>query len=166
LNEEILFFQRQQEKLTIKSPFAGVITAPRLKERTGQYLREGDLICTVEDYSTVEVEITVDEQDLPLVQPGSRVDMKVRALPFHTFEAEVVRIAPVARAEGLIDPTRPPPPSVGLKPNTVVVYCRVNDKDLRPGMTGHARISCGRRNLGDLALEYAVRLFRTEYWLW
>jgi hypothetical protein len=33
-------------------------------------------------------------------------------------------------------------------------------------MTGHARISCGRRNLGALALEYAVRLFRTEYWLW
>jgi biotin carboxyl carrier protein len=166
LQEELRFLESQKGKLTVRSPLKGVITTPRLKEKVGQFLREGDLICTVDEWATLEVEIVMDEQELPHVQAGFPVEMKVRALPFQSFHAEVARIAPIARVEAPADPLRPAPPPSGEKPSTIGVYCHVDGEVLRPGMTGYARISCGRRNLGEMAIEKVVRLVRPEYWLW
>src|SRR5207244_4269888 len=125
IQEELRFLDSQQSKLTVRSPLKGVITTPRLKEKIGQYLKEGDLICTVDDWSTLEAEIVLDEQELPRVQAGFPVEMKVRALPFRSFHAEVARIAPIARVEAPADPTRPPSPA-GEKPSTIGVYCHVD----------------------------------------
>jgi multidrug resistance efflux pump len=167
LSEELRFLESLPGKLAVKSPLAGVVATPRLKERIGQYLREGDLICTVDESSALEVEILLEEQDVPRVRVGRPVQLKARSLPFRTFEAEVTRIAPVARGEVEVDLNKPLPAAVTERPSTVVVYCRVAGEDgLRPGMTGFARITCERRTLGDLALERLLRLVRAEYWWW
>ena len=49
---------------------------------------------------------------------------------------------------------------------TLTVYCRVTDAsaELRPGMTGHARIACGRRPVGAILTDGVYRRLRTEFW--
>jgi hypothetical protein len=37
---------------------------------------------------------------------------------------------------------------------------------LRPGMTGHARIFTGRRPIGQIVANRALRFLRTEFWFW
>jgi hypothetical protein len=37
--------------------------------------------------------------------------------------------------------------------------------DLKPEMTGYARISCGRRPIGEIVLERLLGFLRTEFWL-
>jgi hypothetical protein len=49
LQEEALYLERLQDKLTLSSPVGGVITTPRLKEKAGEYVREGEVICRVEE---------------------------------------------------------------------------------------------------------------------
>jgi hypothetical protein len=68
--------------------------------------------------------------------------------------AQVDRIAPAAGRDDV--------------QSTVTVYCRLEDcpEGLRPGMTGYGRIYTGRRPVGAILLDRALRWLRTECWWW
>jgi putative peptide zinc metalloprotease protein len=154
LEEELRYLTELGVKLAVTSPVAGVITTPRLKEKVGQYLHEGDLIGVVEEPGGLEAEVALPEQDAARVQAGHTVKLKARATPLETVEVPVDRIAPAAgKAE---------------VQSTVTVYCRLGDQaaSLRPGMTGHARIVIGRRPPGRIFLDRALRYLCTEFWSW
>jgi multidrug efflux pump subunit AcrA (membrane-fusion protein) len=152
LQEEARYLEGIQTRLPIRSPVAGVLVTPRLKERVLQYVREGDLICVIEEPAILEAEITIAEQDVARVQLGQRVELKARALPFETISAQVDRIAPAA--------------GHGDVQSTLTVYCRFETTapELRSGMTGHARVYTGQRSVGQVLLDRGLRILRTEFW--
>jgi hypothetical protein len=141
--------------LRITSPVRGVIATPRLREKVGQYLREGDQIGVVEAPEALEAEITVAEQDAGRVRTGQRVELKVRALPFQRFRARVDRITPYAAKAEKEDVQA-----------SLTVYSHLEERatGLRPGMTGHARIACGRKPIGEILYNAVLRVVRTEFW--
>ena len=152
LEEEARYLERLQEQLLVFSPFSGLLTTEHLKEKAGQYFEQGDLICTVEDPTVLEVRLTVSEQDLSRVRLGQTVQLKTRALPFETFTARVDHIAPAA--------------DVGEAQSSVTICCRLSNapQSLLPGMTGYARIETGRRTIGRIGLDRSLRFLRTEFW--
>jgi multidrug efflux pump subunit AcrA (membrane-fusion protein) len=162
--EDLRYLQDVGRRLTVASPVGGVVTTPRPRDRVGRYVQEGDLICVVEEASALEVEVSVAEQDVARVRPGQPVELRARALPLATLRGRVDRVAPAA--------TRPDPgtaaaaPPRGEAPGTVTVYCRLDGgvPGLRPGMTGHARVSCGPRPAGEVLRERVLRVVRTEFW--
>jgi multidrug efflux pump subunit AcrA (membrane-fusion protein) len=110
------------------------------------------LICVVEDPAALEVEVSVAEQDVAGVRPGQEVALKARALPFATFITSVDRVAPAA--------------GKGEVQSSVTIYCRLDNVtgELRPDMTGHARIYTGPRTVGAFVADRALRFLRTEFW--
>jgi putative peptide zinc metalloprotease protein len=150
--EELAFLEEQKSKLPLFSRVDGVITTPHLQDRIGEYIEQGGLVCDIEEASSLEVEICIPEDRISEVAAGQCVDLKARALPYETFEAKVERIAPAATS--------------GDHQSTVTVYCRlVNESTaLKPEMTGHARIYCGKKPLGEIGLDYVLRFIRTEFW--
>ena len=44
---------------------------PRFREKMGQYLKEGDLICEIEDPDSMELEVPMDEQDVARIAPDA-----------------------------------------------------------------------------------------------
>ena len=70
LDAEATYLEALQKKEPVFSPAAGVITTPLSKEKVGQYLREGDLICVVEESAGLEAEIALTEQDVARVRRG------------------------------------------------------------------------------------------------
>ncbi len=152
LQEEVRYLAQLESKLLVHSPVSGLITTARLKEKVGQFLVEGDPICLVAEPDKLEAEIAVAEQDVARLQVGQPVQLKVRALPFESFHAAVTRIAPSATRADV--------------QGTVTVYCRIDnmDAELRPEMSGYARISTGRRPIGAVASNRALRYLRTEFW--
>ena len=154
LNEELRYVEAVQDRIILRSPTAGLITTPRMKEKNGQYFEKGAIICVVEDASTPEIEVALAEEDEARVQSGQRISLKARSLPFRTFEARVERKAPSAvTAEGRTQPT-------------VTAYCRLEgtDSSLLPGMTGYARIYCGESSLASILTIRSIRFLRTEFW--
>ena len=150
--EETRYLRDLEQRLSLCSPVDGSIITPRLKEKIGTYFPEGELICEIEDPQTLEVVITLDEEQAADVQPGQNVRLKARALPFEIFEAQVERIAPRAVAGDL--------------QSTVTVYCQMSEStvELRSGMTGHARIVYSESPLGVILVKRCLRLVRTEFW--
>jgi putative peptide zinc metalloprotease protein len=135
LEESLSYLRKISDKVKVQSSIAGVITTPYLKEKIGSYVKEGDLICEVENTRNLEVEIPLLEQEVGYVEVGCDVELKARALPFETLKAKVHRIAPAA--------AKPEKPELApATQNTLTVYCRLDDSTvkLHPGMTGYARI--------------------------
>src|SRR5262249_46220104 len=151
LREEIQHLEEQRGKREVFSPIPGQVTTPRLKERVGQYLREGDLIGVVEARADLELEIVLAEQDVARVRPGQAVRLKARALPYRTFLSTVDRVAPSGVR--------------GEAQSSVTAYCRLEraPDELRTEMTGHARIDTGRRPIGVILVDKVLRFVRTEF---
>jgi putative peptide zinc metalloprotease protein len=131
---------------------AGLIITPHLKDKVGSFLREGDLITHIEDASRLEAEITLNEQEVGGLQVGQRVELKVRALPYQTFTAQVTRIAPSAVP--------------GAAQSTLTIYCQFDSPtpELRPNMTGYARIYTGSKSIAGVLGDRLFRFLRTEWW--
>jgi multidrug resistance efflux pump len=154
LQEEARSLEGLQEKQLVPSPVQGLLTTPRLQDKIGQYFREGELICLIEEPGRLEAEILLPNEDVSHVRPGQRVELRARTEPFQAFKSEVDRIAPRAV------------PGDEKRNSAVTAYCRVGNPsgNLRPGMIGYARIYCDRRRVGQILLERALRFLRTEFW--
>jgi putative peptide zinc metalloprotease protein len=152
LREEIRHLEEQRRKQAVFSPVPGLVTTARLREKVGQYLHEGDLICVVEEPGGLEAEITLAEQEVARVRAGQAVELKARALPFETYATRVDRVAPAAGR--------------GDVQSSVTVYCRLDHAppSLRPGMTGYGRVYTGPRSVGAVLVDRVLRFVRTEFW--
>jgi putative peptide zinc metalloprotease protein len=152
LDEERQYLEELRDRVIVRSAICGLMVTPRMKEKIGQFVHEGDLIGVVEEPANSDVEIAIAEQDVGRIKVGDEAILKARALPFETFTIAVNRIAPAA--------------DQGDVQNSVTVYCRLSElpEKLRPGMTGYARIQTGSRPIGEILLKRLLRFVRTEFW--
>jgi multidrug efflux pump subunit AcrA (membrane-fusion protein) len=136
--------EEQVRASEIKSPISGIVTT--VKSDTN--------FLTIENIDTVRVMIHLSEKDMDVVKPGLRVKTKVRSYPFTSFYGEVTR---VSHQSENID-TR----------QVFLVTSKVGNQDylLRPGMTGHAKIYCGKRSLINILTRKIIRYLRVEIWSW
>lgn len=150
--------QDQIERLVIRSPHAGVITTPRLKEKIGQYVNKGDLIAEVHDLRQLTVEIEVPERDIGPVRVGQPVYLKARAYPGETFRGVVTGIAPAMRESDATTPV--------IKTVRVATVIDNAEQKLKTRMTGYAKIDCGTRRLIEVLTHGVVGALRVEVWSW
>lgn len=89
--------QSDLESLEIKAPFDGAVVDAPLK--AGQSVAEGAALITLTDPHKLEAQVTVVEEDLPLVLPGQAVQLFFDAVPEANVTGKVARIVP-RRASG------------------------------------------------------------------
>lgn len=128
----------------ITSPIDGIVTS----------VKTGSEILHVARIDTMRVRIPVPEKEISPVVPGRMVKFRTRSYPGITFHGEVTIVAEQTEAGQ-------------LQPIFVVTAVAPNpDRLLKPGMTGHAKIYCGKRPAYKILLWRIVRWFRVEFWGW
>ncbi|HQZ68231.1 MAG TPA: efflux RND transporter periplasmic adaptor subunit [Planctomycetaceae bacterium] len=154
VSHELTYLKAQNEKLRLRATTSGIFSAPRLKERIGQVAFQDSLFGTIEKPETSRVEISVSEDEAAHLKPGQPVSLKVRAIPFETFEATVEGISATALK------------AVTTSDKIVVVHCQIRNPDgrLKSGMTGSGRITRGWNSIGMIMIGRGVRYIRTEFW--
>jgi HlyD family secretion protein len=152
LCEELKYLQQVEQRSPVRAEVGGLMITPRLAEKVGQYFREGDLICTIEESQVLQAEIALPEQEMLRVRQGQKVELKFPASPYKKITGGVERIAPSATTAEIN--------------STVTIYCNLNEtpSELRPGLSGYARICCGKRPIAMVVGERIMRSLRTEYW--
>jgi multidrug resistance efflux pump len=153
LQAELARLDDQLERTKIYASVSGTLTTYRFEEKVGDYLEEGAEVCEIANYDRVVLEMPVSEKDMDVVAMDKPLKFKVRGYPFRSFHAKVDEIAPVATPSG--------------KSSTVMVRAYVDNQDkvLKPGMTGVAKIYCGTSFVGNVLVRDLVRFIRTEFWL-
>ncbi|MFN7140536.1 MAG: efflux RND transporter periplasmic adaptor subunit [Limisphaerales bacterium] len=83
----------------ILAPMSGTVTDRFVYE--GQYVREGDRLFEIADFSTMWFRFDAYEQDLPWLKLGQKVEVSTPAVPDRTLQGEITFIDP-----NVNDPTR------------------------------------------------------------
>lgn len=154
LRASLAFLTQQIGRTNIRSPIDGVVSSHRLGDRLKEYLETGDEICEIVSCDRMLLEMPVSEKDIVDVREGMGVKLKARSLPALSFGGRVVSVPPVA---------------VDRMNRTVLIVTAEVDNPrhlLKPGMTGTARIYCGKRSLIDLLTRKIIRFVRVEFWWW
>jgi len=79
------------EQRQLAAPFAGTIGLPRVD--LGQYVAPGTIVATLQDISSMRVDFSLPEQDLPLLSIGQRIEVQIEGLD-ETFPGELTGIDP------------------------------------------------------------------------
>ncbi len=137
----------------IYASIAGTLTTYRFKEKIGEYLEEGADVCEIVNDDQVVLEMPVAEKDIDIIELGQDVKFKVRGYPSRSFRATVDEIAPVATTDGNV--------------STILLRAYIDNEDrvLKPGMTGVAKVYCGMSFVANVLTRDIVRFIRTEFWL-
>ena len=141
-------------KVTITSPFAGVVTRRNIEEGEtvviGTMNNAGTVLATIADLSVIEAEVEVDETDIPSIQLGQTAAVTIDALPDQVFSGIVTEIgnSPIQAAQG-----------AGTQATNFKVVVTLDDEipSVRPGFTCTADITTAiRENAVAIPIQAAT----------
>jgi multidrug efflux pump subunit AcrA (membrane-fusion protein) len=156
LGVELANAHREVELTVLRAPVEGKVVTPYVDQRVGQFLKKGDLLATIQDARTVEVEIQVPEGDIPEVKKGARARMAAWSYPNTTFTGHVLSVGTVATLD----------PIYQIMVVRVVVQIPNPDDLLKADMTGYAKIEAGTKPMWDVLSRRLLRWIKIEVWSW
>ncbi|MFN3651030.1 MAG: PqqD family peptide modification chaperone [Armatimonadota bacterium] len=151
---EIERVERKIRQTQVTAPISGVISSPRLHEKRGLKLNRGQTLAWIDRVETLTAKVLVDEKEMGEIRRGLPVQLRVGAYPDRLFEGHVTDVSPR------------PVKSNGRGAYEIRLQVENPEGDLRPGITGHAKIICGERPLREVAFRRVYRYIRTEVWTW
>ncbi|PYK99362.1 MAG: hypothetical protein DME19_08895, partial [Verrucomicrobia bacterium] len=164
------YLEEQIRLVRIVSPASGTVATPsrQLKEMARHLVKKGDLIAKVFEMKTIEAETPVSEKEIADVKAGQTVALKVRAYPDLTFYGQVISIATTTTQTSSEGKEASSIAAEEFSGKTVLVTTRIDNGALllKPGMTGSAKILCGRHRIIDLIARRIARTFKVEFWSW
>ncbi len=151
----------QVDALAVRTPIAGTVLTPRLRQSIGAYVEAGDEIAQIGDLSSFRARVYLPEALIRKVRPGARVAVQPQGF-VGSVSGEVVAIAPAPAAM----PTGVPQATSGLQapayyPVTVLI---AEAAGLRDGQTGAAKILVQRRSLAGFAASEVLDFLGRKVW--
>jgi multidrug resistance efflux pump/putative methionine-R-sulfoxide reductase with GAF domain len=152
LRRELALLDEELGLTTVRAPAAGTVLTPRVEERVGTSLAEGDELLVLGRTDTLELEFGVDQRDVLRIHVGQEVRLRVDALPSRTFTGRVSSIAQLPRDED----GRVRFPVRAAVPN--------QEGLLKAEMAAHARVLTEPASLVERTLRGPVRWARLVWW--
>ncbi|HTA58516.1 MAG TPA: efflux RND transporter periplasmic adaptor subunit [Candidatus Baltobacteraceae bacterium] len=157
-------YSEMDKALELSSPIDGTVVTPRAQDLSGVYLNPGQQLLEVADLSALRARIYVPEHEMYKLQPGARARLQVDGfLRKWTANSAAIGARPVEMPGGLSGNNG----LNGVSPlHFYLVDLEVANQDfqLRPGMTGMARIYGQRRSLAGLGWEWTSNFWGRKLW--
>ncbi|MCK4386284.1 MAG: efflux RND transporter periplasmic adaptor subunit, partial [candidate division Zixibacteria bacterium] len=146
------FLEAQISAFQIKSPISGVVTSLGFEKKIPPSANSWGL--SIANLDTMLVVIKAREKHLDILKEGQNVKLKVKSYPFSSFWGRVTKISQKAEKD--------------QAKNVFRVICKIENQNhlLKPGMSGYAKICCGKRSIFNLLTRRIVSYFRVEVWSW
>jgi multidrug resistance efflux pump len=153
LQREVDVLEQQIRATVIRSAIDGVVLTARPEERVGTHADPGELLLVVGRTDSLELDLTVEQQDVDLVHVGDEVRLRVDAMPQRTFVGRVVALPPVTLGTATASPRFP---VRAIVPNEQGL--------LRPGMTSYVRVLTAPASVAGRVLRSPIRAVRLLWW--
>jgi Multidrug resistance efflux pump len=154
LNKRLLYYQENLLLTKLVSPITGQIATPYIENKVGIVLEESDPFCVIQDSRTILAEIQLPESEISEVKIGAKVSLKPSAYYIRYFNGKIVSIAPRVNEANLGKMVR----VLSEVPNP--------DLELKPDMTGEAKIEGEWKPVIVAFTRPIVRFFTVEVWSW
>jgi hypothetical protein len=156
----------RQENLLIRSPFAGRVLTPRLRDLERRFVAAGSLLAQVGDCRTLVAELPVSERRIGDVSSGAAVRAFLPQRPLSPVHGRIASISFAAldrptTAVGLSDPAGRPG-----RPERFVALAEFENPDgaLKPGDLVRAKIASARASYAARSWRVVRRWIQTIAW--
>jgi multidrug efflux pump subunit AcrA (membrane-fusion protein) len=149
---QLEMLDQQLARTQLTAPFDGVVVAGDLSQSIGSSSRRGDVLFEIAPLDAYRLTLMVDESQIAEIKVGQQGLFLSGALPDKTYDFEISKITPVAKA---------------LEGSTVFeVEARLlaSTELLRPGMDGLGKIDAGERNLLWIWTRSFTHWLRITFW--
>jgi biotin carboxyl carrier protein len=142
--------QLQRSQLT--APFDGVVIKGDLAQNLGAPVHKGEVLMLLSPSDSYRLIVEVDEADIAAVHPGQQGRLALAARPEEPLRFTTRRIVPLATAAD------------GRNYFEVEAALAQRLPELRPGLSGVAKIEVGQRSLAWLLFHRAAAWLRLALW--
>lgn len=152
LNVRAQLLAARREQIRITAPIDGVLLAGDLKRNTGSPLRIGQTLFEISPLDRLAANVQIPAHALEQVETGMAVVLQFESLPNRRYETNLNRIRP--RAE------------IIANENVFIGEADVLNQsgELKPGMTGTAKVRGPRRRVGWILFHRAWHALRIALW--
>ncbi|MDB5751726.1 MAG: hypothetical protein JWP65_2147 [Ramlibacter sp.] len=144
--------QTQLDRSRLVAPFDGIVIKGDLAPNLGAPVQKGEVLMVLAPGDSFRLIVEVDESDIAAVRPGQQGQLALAARPEQPLRFTTRRIVPVATAAD------------GRNYFEVEATPIGQPADLRPGLSGVAKIEVGQRSLGWLLFHRAADWLRLAVW--
>lgn len=148
------YYRHQMEATEVRSPIAGRVVSGTLMYAVGDHLKPEDPLMTIEDNTSLLVQIKIPETDIALLPEVSEVRLRAWSMPETSFTGNIQHVAPAAETGGTGRVVR------------VQVSFDNSKLKLPSALTGYAKVNCGEMPLLLAFTRMFVRFFMVEVWSW
>lgn len=154
----------QVAALQVASPISGILATPRLRDRVGSFVQEGDVLANVDDAGILKARIFIPEFQVQRIRPGAPASLKLES-SFQPIRGQVSSIAPVSSelAPGLAQEEK----YKGMSPPSYYVATVLLSNAggmMRPGMSGDAKIQVRRQSVAGFAWGTVRKFLQRKVW--
>jgi len=144
--------ETQLERSQLVAPFDGIVIKGDLTQSLGAPVRKGEVLMVLSPSDRFRLIVEVDETDIAAVRPGQQGQLALAARPDQPLAFTTRRIVPLATAAD------------GRNYFEVEASLDTPQADLRPGLSGVAKIAAGHRPLAWLLFHRAADWLRIALW--
>ncbi|HET8747857.1 MAG TPA: HlyD family efflux transporter periplasmic adaptor subunit [Ramlibacter sp.] len=144
--------EAQLQRARIEAPFDGIVIKGDLSQNLGAPVQRGEVLMVLAPSDSFRLILEVDEADVAAVRIGQRGELALAAQPDRTLPFVTRRIVPVASAAD------------GRNFFEVEAALEETPPQLRPGLSGVAKVEAGSRALGWLLAHRALDWLRLAWW--
>jgi putative peptide zinc metalloprotease protein len=154
----------QVAALQVASPISGVVATPRLQDRVGSFVHEGDELAEVQDASTLRARIFIPDFEIQRLGVGAPASLKLESL-FQPIRGNVISIAPAFSelAPGLVHEEK----YKGIAPPSYYVATVLIANPggmIRSGMVGDAKVEVRRQSVVGFVWEDVREFAQRKLW--
>lgn len=150
LEFELKNAETKLRKFNIVAPTNGKVLTPRMQEKLGAFIHTGGVFCELVDLSKLQAKISLLQWEVGDVKENDRVKLKISS--------------EISQIEGIIDKLLLIPQGSELSFYEARVDIENSKERIKPGMTGTAKIICGKLSLASYFYRNIIRSIRTELW--
>lgn len=158
VSAQLQLVQRELGRTRIEAPMDALVLDGDLTRSVGMPVRRGDTLMRLTPDQAPRVVIEIDERDIDAVRPGQPARLALSALPWDTLALRVERVQPAARS---VEGANVFEVEAGLR-----AEADAGAPDLRPGLTGVARIEVGRQSRLVTLATRVTDWLRLQWWRW
>jgi multidrug resistance efflux pump len=144
--------ETQLDRTKLLAPFDGIVIKGDLSQTLGAPVQRGEVLMVLAPNDSFRLILEVDETDIASIQPGQQGELALAARPEQPLAFTTRRIVPVATA------------AEGRNYFEVEATPDAAQANLRPGLSGVAKIEVGQRSLGWLLFHRAAAWLRLSLW--
>lgn len=144
--------ETQLVRARIEAPFDGIVIKGDLNQNLGAPVQRGEVLMVLAPNDSFRLILEVDEADVAAIRPGQRGALALAAQPDRTLSFVTRRIVPVAST------------AEGRNYFEVEAALEQNLPQLRPGLSGVAKVDAGWRPIGWLFGHRALDWLRLAWW--